>query len=206
VSRRTRSKTKRANGPPADEPWIWFTREMLESDAWQAMPISARKVVERIALEHMAHAGTQNGELIVTYDDFARFGLRRESISEAINVAVALGFLAVAVRGRRAFGSARRPSLYALAWLPRCDGTPATGAWRSIQGREKAEAIAEAAMPSRGKARRRHKRRASGDLGRDIDSRGDFASGKNGRSGGDFASGTGGDFASRLGAISPLGK
>ena len=40
------------NRPPADEPWIWLSRSMLESPAWTAMPLAARKVVERIELEH----------------------------------------------------------------------------------------------------------------------------------------------------------
>jgi len=63
---------KRENRPPKDMPWIWLTREMLESPAWRAMDmLAARRVVERIILEHMAHAGTENGNLIVTYADRA---------------------------------------------------------------------------------------------------------------------------------------
>jgi hypothetical protein len=33
--------------PPQDKPWVWLTKEMLESEAWAAMPLAARKVVER---------------------------------------------------------------------------------------------------------------------------------------------------------------
>ena len=53
---------KRANRPPAGAPWIWLTREMLEAPAWQAMGLQGRRVVERIMLEHMVHAGTENAE------------------------------------------------------------------------------------------------------------------------------------------------
>jgi hypothetical protein len=50
--------------------FIWFERELIESPAWAAMTLPARHVVERVAIEHMKHGGTQNGALIVTYDDF----------------------------------------------------------------------------------------------------------------------------------------
>jgi len=33
----------------------------------------ARRVVDRIAIEHMNHAGTKNGELAVTFDNFEAF-------------------------------------------------------------------------------------------------------------------------------------
>jgi hypothetical protein len=112
--------------------FIWFTLEMLQSPAWSMMPLSARRVVERVAIEHMKHGGTLNGSLVVTYDDFQKFGVRRKSIAPAIEKAVALGFLDVTGRGFRSYGIARRPSTYALTWLPRCDGTPASNRWRKI--------------------------------------------------------------------------
>ena len=56
------------------------------------MSLAARKIVERVAIEHMGHGGTLNGSLIVTYDDFETFGVRRKSIAPAIKKAVALGF------------------------------------------------------------------------------------------------------------------
>ena len=71
-------------------PFVWLTREMLESEAWRAMPLPARRIVERLMIEHMSHAGTMNGELPCTYDDFQRFGVSRKNISAAIRVAVAL--------------------------------------------------------------------------------------------------------------------
>ena len=53
--------------------FVWFTREFLASQAWREMPLAARRVVERVAIEHMNHGGTLNGSLIVTYNDFEKF-------------------------------------------------------------------------------------------------------------------------------------
>jgi hypothetical protein len=113
-------------------PFIWFTREMLESAAWRAMPLAARRIVERVMIEHMMQGGTRNGQLVVTYDDFAQYGVRRKSISRAIQCAVMLGFLDVTVRGGRSYGIARLPSAYGLTWLPRCDWTPPSNRWKCI--------------------------------------------------------------------------
>ena len=76
-----------SNRPPQDMPWCWLTREMLESPTWRAMTLPARRVVERLMVEHMSHGGTMNGELPCTYGDFQRFGLSRKSINAAIHVA-----------------------------------------------------------------------------------------------------------------------
>lgn len=134
-SRDGRSRRDRfANlAPPQDEPWIWFSRSMLESVAWSAMPLSSRRLVDRLILEHMAHAGTMNGELVVTYDDLVSFGIRRASIRKAIDVAEALGFVDVTLRGRRSTGGYRFPSQYALTWLGQSDRTPPSNGWKHVR-------------------------------------------------------------------------
>jgi hypothetical protein len=120
------------NRPPADEPWIWLPRSMLESAAWSAMSLAARKAVDRIIIEHLAHAGGMNGELAVTYDDFVAFGIRRSSIRNAIALAVALGFVDVTTRGARSYGVRRLPSQYGLTWMGRRDRTPPSNRWRGV--------------------------------------------------------------------------
>ena len=84
---------ERANRSPPKEPWVWLTRELMESPAWGALTAPARRVVDRILIEHMHHAGTENGELVVTFDNFEAFGVPRHSAKRAIAVAVALGFI-----------------------------------------------------------------------------------------------------------------
>jgi hypothetical protein len=108
---------KERNRPPPDEPWIWLSREMLESEAWRLLPAAAKMVVFRIAIEHMHHAGTENGNLAVTYDDFVQYGVRRNSIRQAVEHAVQHGFTVITERGRRSIGADRWPTRYALtAW------------------------------------------------------------------------------------------
>ena len=129
------------NQPPKGEPWVWLTCEMLESPAWVALTSPARRVVDRIVIEHMHHAGSMNGELIVTYDDFENFGISRKAIKPAISIAEALGFIEVTFPGIRCQGAARRPSQYALTWLPQIDGRDPTNRWKAIKSKEQAEQI-----------------------------------------------------------------
>lgn len=140
---------ERANRPPPDMPWCWLTREMLESEAWRAMTLPARRVVDRLIIEHMSHGGTLNGELPCTYDDFQRFGVSRKSISAAIRVAVALGCIDLVVRGHLNHGAADRPSLYGLTWLPRSDNTPPSNRWKSIKDRADAKLRVKTALRGR---------------------------------------------------------
>jgi hypothetical protein len=131
-----RRRRERRNRPPQGEPFIWFTREMLESNAWAALSLAAGRVIERIIIEHMAHADNENGALIVTYADFEKFGIRRMSIKRAIDEAVALGFMIVTQKGRASIGIDRWPTHFALSWLDLKDGTPASKRWKAITGKE----------------------------------------------------------------------
>jgi hypothetical protein len=106
---------------------------MLESSAWGALSGAARQIVFRVAIEHMAHAGTENGNLIITYDDFAAFGIRRSSVAKAIRDAEALGWIKVTFRGRGGNAEFREASRYAVGWLPTADGKLADNLWRRIR-------------------------------------------------------------------------
>jgi hypothetical protein len=124
-----KTKEKR-NRPPADSAWIWLTREMIESDAWCTLSLAASRVIFRIAIENMLHAGTENGNLEVTYNDFEKFGIRRGSIKAAIDEAVSKGWIIITEKGRASIGQDRWPTKYALGWLPLKDGTPAPNRWK----------------------------------------------------------------------------
>jgi hypothetical protein len=86
------------------EQFIAHTREMRESIAWRYLPDNARRILDRLELEHMHHAGGENGRLPCTYADFARAGIRRRSVSLAIQQCEALGFLEVTNAGRAVTG------------------------------------------------------------------------------------------------------
>lgn len=138
------SRDRRVNGPPEGEPWAWMTRAMLESPAWAALSIHARRIIDRVLIEHMAHAGTQNGALPVSYADIEALGIRRNRISSAIAEAVSLGFLDHQ-RGRAAGGAAQgHVQLFRLTWLRTGDGEPATNRWKSIDAEEAQQKTAEA--------------------------------------------------------------
>jgi hypothetical protein len=91
-------------------------------------------------IEHMSHAGTDNGRLPVTYDDFEAYGIRRSSIGQAITIAIKLGWIDLVVPGVRGSGIARRPHQFGLTWLPRADFTSATNRWKGVT-QEMADAV-----------------------------------------------------------------
>ncbi len=122
---------KSRNSPPEGMPWVWLTREMIESQAWTSLSRAARLVVDRVMIEHMAHAGSENGRLVVTYSDFVKFGIRRASLKSAITEAAAKGFILVVEKGRPSTGPERWPAKYALGWLPLFDAAAALNKWKA---------------------------------------------------------------------------
>jgi hypothetical protein len=146
----SKHSAKQGNRPPKGEPWIWLTREMLSSPAWRALTPAALKVVKRVMLEHMAHAFTANGNLVVTYSDFREYGVRNRTVRTAIAIAEALGWLDVTVRGKASFEDQRYPSRYALTWLPQPgSGKPASNRWRGIKTDQAAQAVVKDALTRR---------------------------------------------------------
>jgi hypothetical protein len=115
----------KAQRPPSGEPWIWLTRELVASPAWQSLGISARRVIDFLLIEHMQHGGRENGELLAPRRQLVEFGIRTNGVSAAIEEVERAGL----VDCRRGVG--RRPSVYSLTWLPLKDGTEPSNRWRS---------------------------------------------------------------------------
>ncbi len=103
---------------------------MLQSEAWRQLTINARRLIDFLMLEHMAHAGTENGNLKAPYSQLVAFGMSRRLIKAAIDHVQRLGFVDV-VRGGRIL-SEDKASLYRLTWLPTRDGEPATNRWKFV--------------------------------------------------------------------------
>jgi hypothetical protein len=125
---------QKMNRAPSGESWAWLTKEMLESAAWRALGIWERRALDRIWLEHMNHAATANGALIVTYKNFRDYGVRGDSIADAIEALDALGWIDITRRGKASFEDQRFPSMYRLTWLPQA--TPfalATNRWKTYK-------------------------------------------------------------------------
>jgi hypothetical protein len=104
---------------------------MIESDAWRTASIHVRRVVDRVMLEHMAHAGTENGNLAVTWSDFEKAGVRYKTIKLAIEDACQRGLITLTVKGRASVGQDRWPARYALGWLPLSNGSAAPNRWKA---------------------------------------------------------------------------
>jgi DNA-binding transcriptional MocR family regulator len=120
--------------------------EMLESPAYRVLSLSAHRVLSRIEIEFLHHAGTENGRLPVTFDQFVEYGIDRASIAPAIRELEALGFVEVTERGVAGNADSRRPNLFRLTYR-NSDGVLSDGTheWRRIRTDVEAKAVADAA-------------------------------------------------------------
>jgi hypothetical protein len=133
--------------------FVAHPREMRESWAWRKLPDNARRILDRLELEHMRHGGAENGSLPCTYSDFVKAGVRRASVSRAIRECVALGFLEITFRGGRAFAQFRPPSRYRLTYLNGTGKTPApTHDWKNFASAEAADGALATAAAERSQA------------------------------------------------------
>jgi hypothetical protein len=117
--------------------------DMLQSPAWCALSLSARRVLDRIEIEHAAHGGADNGKLPVTYADFEKYGMDRHAIAPAMREAVALGFIAIAEVGRAGNAEFRKPNLFRLTYIH--TALAPTDEWQRFQTDLEAATIAKAA-------------------------------------------------------------
>ena len=129
--------------------FVSHSRDMRESPAWAALPDNARRVLDRLEVEHMRHGGAENGALQCPYTDFERAGIRRASVALAVRQCVALGFLAIERQGLRSRAEFRAPSVYRLTYLNGCGRSPLpTDNWRSVTKEDAAAALEKALKTS----------------------------------------------------------
>jgi hypothetical protein len=107
------------------------TIEMLNSPAYRVLSLTARRVLDRIEIEHARHGGRDNGSLAITFDQFEKYGARRHSIASALRELAQLGFIEVTEQGRAGNAEWRRPTLFRLTYRDTADAA-ATDEWRSI--------------------------------------------------------------------------
>jgi hypothetical protein len=55
--------------------YVPHLRELIEAPAWRVLSLSARRLLDRIEIEHVRHGGQEKGQLAVTFDDFAKYGI-----------------------------------------------------------------------------------------------------------------------------------
>lgn len=121
--------------PPENEPWVWITREMLQSPLWGALSISARRIMDALLLEHMAHGGRENGNLGCTYRQLEAYGVTKADIHPGLTELEICGFVRTTRQGFRMSGGGEC-SRYAITWLVTFLNTPsaaiATNDWRNV--------------------------------------------------------------------------
>jgi hypothetical protein len=132
----------------ADEPFVMLPRSLLESYAWRALSRAARRVIDRIVIEHLAHAGRENGKLIVRYEDFIEYGIHPESIAPAQREACALGLIIMTERGRAGNAEYRTPHKWAVAFVKGKRGATAS-TWKRFQSLPEAKAVAAEARSTK---------------------------------------------------------
>jgi hypothetical protein len=124
------------------------TIEMLKSPAFCVLSLGARRFLDRLEIELAAHAGRDNGNLPLTFDQCVAYGIYRAGIAPAVRECVALGFVEVTQVGRAsATAEYRHPSKYRLTYKP-TEGGPSTDEWQRIKTHGQAEMIAQAARLS----------------------------------------------------------
>lgn len=135
------SRARQAMRPPPDQPWAWLSRDLLESHAWRALTANGRRLIDRVMLEHMAHGGAENGTLAVTYADLAAWGIRVNSIAPTIAEVVALGLIDHRAGRPSHIAGKGHPQVFKLAWLPDCEGGPATDGWKRFKSVKQAAEV-----------------------------------------------------------------
>jgi len=79
--------------------FLMLTEPMLDSPALRVLSLGALRVLFRISLEHLRHNRQNNGNLLVTYEDFVAYGLHRHAVAPAIRELRKLGFIAITRQG-----------------------------------------------------------------------------------------------------------
>lgn len=141
--------------PPIGQPWVWLTRELVQSDAWRTMSGKARKVIDFLLLEDMGKGGKHNGKLKAPFRQLIKYGIGSHHVADAIRECEERGLIDVQRGGMRI------ATTYALTWFPLHDGTPASDRWRAYKIPKKQKSAYEMACRAAYETAFRHPNSAS---------------------------------------------
>jgi hypothetical protein len=133
-------KKPRIGGPPAGEGFCWYS-EMLLSTAFREASINCRRFINALEVENMNHAGTENGNLIMPYNQLERWWhIPRRLIRQTIDEAIRRGLIEER-RGLRLWYGKSMPTRFRLTFRPTREGNPpqsvaATNEWRRFRSPE----------------------------------------------------------------------
>ncbi len=138
-----------------NEGWAWFSLELLESVAFCALGINARRALMRIVIEHIHHGLQENGALVVTHDNFYQYGIPKDAIAPALWEVRHFGLIRYH-KGRGGHGIPW-PTRFRLTWIGDWDGNPPTNDWKGTSEADVAswKARRKKLMAIQGRERRR---------------------------------------------------
>jgi len=161
--RRNNEKHSRYEAPA---PYFQFPLELIGSVVLAALSLGARRVLDRLIVEHLKNAGKENGRFTVSYTQLgAHAGVHQKDVAGALAELVDLGLLVIQ-HGERPKGAARsRPNCYRLTFLPDYEGVWPSKEWRRFEPSDGADAKARASALARAKdvAHAARRRRLNGD-------------------------------------------
>jgi hypothetical protein len=131
---------------PAGESYVQHWRKLIESRAYRSLSRYAFLALTRLEAEHCAHAGKENGWLIVTYDQFAKWGVPRKWIKPALTELVDVKLLVIEREGRAAKLGHGVPALYRLTYL-KSKLVPIAGAPRYVEPSGDWQAFEDSRVP-----------------------------------------------------------
>jgi hypothetical protein len=139
MSHRRRSRPNSIGGQFAAHPI-----DMMESPAWRALSLSARRCLERIEIELAHHGGRDNGKLPVTNRDFAAY-VSMGAIKSALAELVALGFVEMTPGYACQNPAYGRSAKFRLLFRTGIGGPPEEHRWRRFKTDAEARAVARLA-------------------------------------------------------------
>lgn len=148
-------KVASVHRPPPGEPFVCLTRELVSSPAWRSQSINCSRLIDFLMVEHMNHAGTENGNLKATYDQLGEWGLTRSEIHRATEEADFLGLVRLKRGGR--WAGTNQPSSYRLTFQADRDGNAPTDQWKGKTPGAIEAWKQDCALRNRARLRRREK-------------------------------------------------
>jgi hypothetical protein len=94
------------------------------------MGINERRIIDRLLIEHMRHAGTMNGQLRVSHRQFIKWGVTKNAVAPAVHGLETRGL--VTITPAKSDGNIRGFYTYRLTFLP-ADYKEPTNEWRRFR-------------------------------------------------------------------------
>lgn len=100
--------------------FIRLSKALLKSYSWRYKSVLVTKLIDFLLIEHLEHAGTENGNLIATHKQLNKYGIGKQYINLTINEAEELGLI-VCDRGMRKNVCDSYPNKFRLTFLNSCE-------------------------------------------------------------------------------------